>query len=73
MSFRNIPKEMLQVKVPNDLATQIRETAGRQRRTLSSLATELLCLGLKIDPREFGLEPVSRRRKNEPEPAEATA
>lgn len=65
MDFRSLNKEQLSGQVPCDLATAFREKAGRERKTISELMSELLCAGLELDPAEFGLETV-RRRKPEP-------
>lgn len=73
MSFRSVTKEQLTGQVPCDLATTFRERAGRERKTISELMTELLSKGLGLDPRSYGIEPAPRkRRKTEPEPAATT-
>lgn len=53
--FRAVAKESLHSTIPIPLATQIREQATRQRRSLSSVVTEHLCIGLGIDPAEYGI------------------
>jgi hypothetical protein len=56
LSFRDQPKRMLQVLVPDDIDEVIRRRSGpAERRSLSEVASELLCLGLGIDPGAYGI------------------
>lgn len=58
MTFREVPKETLSVQVPTEISERVRLLAGPAvRRSISQVATELICVGLGIDPREFGIEP----------------
>jgi hypothetical protein len=54
--FREIEKEHLQIMVPIDLATKVRERAGRERASLSKFGTEALSRHMGIDPATYGIE-----------------
>jgi hypothetical protein len=58
------------VLVPEDIEDAIRERS--KRRSLSEIASELLCRGLNIDPRTYGIEPPTEKPRT-PEPAAANA
>ncbi len=72
MDFRDLKKEALQIQAPPEIATVVREKAARERKSISATATELICLGLGIDPTDFGIEP-GVSHCEDPEPATATA
>jgi hypothetical protein len=57
MRFRQIDKDMLAVKVPIDLVTEIRAKSAMERRSISEVVSELVCVALRHDPKEFGIEP----------------
>ena len=59
-TFRRITKEGLEIRAPVRLVDQIREKAARERRSLSSVGTELLARGLDLDPAAFGIEAPSQ-------------
>jgi hypothetical protein len=60
-SYRN--KETIPGQVPVPLADAIRERAFRERRSLSEVTTEIVCIGMSRDPKTFGIEPGRGRRK----------
>jgi hypothetical protein len=68
VSFRKQSKRMVRVLVPDAIEDEIRERS--KRRSLSEVATELMCLGLKIDPRSYGIEPTEPKTRRK---AKATA
>lgn len=55
--FRQQWKEPLQIKVPVGLVDQIRQTAARERRSISEVACEAMAKGLELDPASFGIVP----------------
>ncbi len=57
IKFRDIPKQQVRGRLPDDLEEIIRDRAHKERRSISSVLTELVCGGLSRDPREFGIEP----------------
>jgi hypothetical protein len=65
VEFRKQPKRRLEAMVPEDIERIIRENSGGiGRRSLAEVTSEILCLGLDIDPRRFGIEPqLADRRK----------
>jgi hypothetical protein len=66
VKFRQQPKRHLMVLVPEAIDEAIRERA--MRRSISEVATEIMCRGLDIDPSTFGIEPTKRH-----EPASAAS
>lgn len=60
MSFRKLEKDTLQIEAPVEISELVREKAFRDRISISAAATALLCMGLKRDPKRYGIEP---RRK----------
>lgn len=68
MRFRQVAKEPLGAQVPGPVADAVRERASRERRSLSSVTTELLCQSLGMDPARFGLEPVKPRGRHPASP-----
>lgn len=59
-AFRKVGKESLDIRAPVRLADKIREKAARERRSISSVGTELLAIGLGIDPGVYGIEPTNQ-------------
>lgn len=59
-TFRAADKEYLPIRAPVKIADKVREKAARERRSISSVGTELLALGLQLDPASFGIEPASK-------------
>jgi hypothetical protein len=59
VSFREIKKESLQVQAPIEIAGLVREKAAQERKSISAMTTELLCMSLGRDPRSFGIEPTA--------------
>lgn len=59
-TFRGAEKERIPIRAPVKLADLIRQKAARDRRSISSVGTELLAIGLKLDPSSFGIEPTNQ-------------
>ena len=57
VGFRQQKKKPLQVLVPDHIWNTIRRRAFREQRSLSATVTEVLCEGLGIDPKRFGIDP----------------
>jgi hypothetical protein len=56
--FRQQPKRVLTILLPEAIEARIREESnGLRRRSLSELTTEALCLGFGLDPGTFGIVP----------------
>ncbi len=55
-SFRNIEKEQLNAQLPIDLAAKIRDRSERRGWSLTRTVTEVVSIGLGIDPAEYGIE-----------------
>lgn len=54
--FRNLPKEPLAIQVPARIAELVRTKAARERRSVASVGSEALAIGLGLDPAVFGIE-----------------
>lgn len=61
LDFKGLEKEYAPGYIPIALGDRVREKAAKERRTLSEVTSELLCRGLGINPREFGIEPAARK------------
>ncbi len=57
IKFREVSKQQVRGRLPDDLEEIIRERAHKQRRSISSVLTELVCVSLDRDPRDYGIEP----------------
>ena len=56
-SFRHIEKEAIGLKLPVPIASALRVSAAKTRRSLNDIASEALADHLGLDPIEFGIEP----------------
>jgi hypothetical protein len=54
--FRDLSKQQVRGRLPDDLEELIRERAYRERRSISSVLTELVATGAGLDPRIYGIE-----------------
>lgn len=57
MNFRSLAKEHIPGQAPIRVVSLIRERAARERRSASSVVTELICIGLGEDPKKYGIKP----------------
>ncbi len=55
-SFRNIEKEQLNAQLPIDLAEKIRARSERRGWSLTRTVTEIVSIGMGIDPATYGIE-----------------
>lgn len=55
MKFRSIPKVTLQVQVPKEIAEKVGIQAVKDGRPDNETVTRILCIGLGIDPANFGI------------------
>ncbi len=58
IKFREVPKQQVRGRLPDDLEEIIRDRAHKQRRSISSVLTELVCVSLDRDPRDYGIDPI---------------
>lgn len=61
VEFRKLPKRSLGGRIPDDLEAAVRALAHAQRRSISSVLTELIARGLDQDPRTYGVGSRSSR------------
>jgi hypothetical protein len=61
LSFRSIVKEPIPGQAPPEICDAIRIRAASERRSHSEVATEILSIGLGIDPLQFGIRPDAHR------------
>ena len=54
--FSEIEKEQLNAYVPVGLSTKVRERAAQRRWSLARTVSECLCVGMDVDPAEYGIE-----------------
>ena len=54
--FRDVPKDGIEIRLPRDFATVVRERAGRERRSVSEVSSELMLRGAGIDPADYGIK-----------------
>ncbi len=54
-AFRDYEKESLELRVPVEVATEVRKATAVQRRSISHFGTEALLRALGIDPKRFGI------------------
>jgi len=54
--FREFDKESLEIRVPIDLATKIRQRAVRERSSISRVGTEAFSRLVGDDPSKYGIE-----------------
>lgn len=55
MNFRSVPKARVQIKVPVGIAERVRILAVHEGRPDNEVFSRVLCLGLGIDPSEYGI------------------
>ncbi len=53
--FRNQSKTDLGALVPAALSDRIRERARSRKQSISLVTSEAICLGMGLDPAEFGI------------------
>lgn len=60
-SFRSLPKVTLQTQVPPEVVERVSLRAIKERKAENAIVTELLCIGLGIDPSKYHLSPRARK------------
>jgi len=63
LDFRRLEKDRLQALIPGELMDEVRMRASKERKSVSEMITQILCEGLKIDSRTYGIEPGRRGRQ----------
>lgn len=71
MHFRQIPKQRVDVLLPEALEGRLRAARGRQ--SLSQVVASALCLLFDEDPRHYGLPPWAERPASPESPATRSA
>lgn len=55
MKFRHVPKKSLHVWIPREVAVRIDLRAAERGRPFNEVVTDVLCVGLGLDPATYGI------------------
>lgn len=64
MKFRSLPKKSLQVMVPEEVIAKVGHKAVQEGRPDNETVTRLLCVGLGLDPKQYGIETTQTASSN---------
>lgn len=56
-TFRKFPKVSLEARIPDRIAKELGQKALDEGKVYNQVVSEVLCVGLGIDPKQFGIEP----------------
>jgi hypothetical protein len=61
-TFRKLPKVSLEARIPDRIVKELGRKAIDEGKIYNQVVSEVLCVGLGIDPKQFGIEPKAKPR-----------